>query len=77
MTIRVFGKLKDYFEPVFTLENKVNTIPELRKELIALCPDSDQLLSKCRFAVGNTILGEEESLTNPIEIAVLPPSSGG
>lgn len=77
MIIRVFGSLKNYFEPVFKLNKKVSSISELREELCSLCPTASQLLAKSRFAVGNTIVDECALLLNSQEIAVMPPSSGG
>lgn len=77
MIIRVFGGLKDYFEPVFELNKNVSSVSELREELCSLRPTASQLLEKCRFAVGNTIVDERALLLNSQEIAVMPPSSGG
>ena len=77
MRIKVFGGLKDYFEPTFELETKAETISELRSVLSRINPDSQGLLGKCRFAIGNVIVTEQFSLHTIEEVVVMPPSSGG
>jgi molybdopterin synthase sulfur carrier subunit len=73
--ITLFGQLKDQLGKTIIVVPEVNTIDELKKELIRLYPE----LSNTKFVIavdrkiipGNIILNKES------EIALLPPFSGG
>jgi molybdopterin synthase catalytic subunit len=53
------------------------TVADLRDRLAALHPDRAALLAVCRFAVGDDFVDDAASLEPGIEVAVIPPVSGG
>lgn len=75
--ITVFAGLKDFFEPQFEMDHSFATVEEVAKQLVALNPNSESLLKKCRFAVDNSFVNLEFGLEATSELLVLPPSSGG
>lgn len=78
MKVRVFGGLKEYFEPEFQLAAPFPLfVFELKQLLKDRNPESVELLKKCRFAVSNRFVSEDFELVEVQEILVMPPSSGG
>ena len=54
-----------------------STVADLRGELARICPPLSSLLPRCVFAVGDEFAGETVVLAEGVEIALLPPVSGG
>jgi molybdopterin converting factor subunit 1 len=52
-------------------------VADLRRRLVALYPRLTALAGKCAVAVDAEFAGEERVLTEGVEIALLPPVSGG
>ena len=78
MKIRFFASLKDYFGEELTLKDiSFQSVEELSVYLKDLKPESSNLLEKCRYAVNNSFVNSEVSLSNIEEVLVMPPSSGG
>ena len=77
MKVQVFAGLKEYFEPTFEVDQKVQNIDELKQRLILLRPSSAALLESCRFAVNDDFIDDNFELKESDSIIILPPSSGG
>jgi sulfur-carrier protein len=77
MKVQVFAGLKDYFDPVFEVGQKVQSVDDLKQELIRLEPTSAALLQSCRFAVNDDFVDDDFDLTASDSVIILPPSSGG
>lgn len=75
MTIRLFGQLTDVTgSNCITIDDVANT-DELLQKLIAKFP----ALSNCKYAiaVNKNIIQTKTSLEHDMEVALLPPFSGG
>jgi sulfur-carrier protein len=77
MKVQVFAGLKEYFDPTFEVDQKVQNIDELKQRLILLSPSSAALLESCRFAVNDDFIDDSFELKENDSIIILPPSSGG
>jgi sulfur-carrier protein len=77
MKVQVFAGLKEYFDPTFEIDKEVQSIDELKQQLIRLKPTSADLLQSCRFAVNDDFVNNDYQLKAEDSIVVLPPSSGG
>ncbi|MFO7448088.1 MAG: MoaD/ThiS family protein [Ignavibacteriaceae bacterium] len=76
--INTFAVLKEYFEHSFEIEvNDLNTINDLKEELVKIKPQAQGLLNICRFAVNNTFVNNKAVIYENDNIFVIPPSSGG
>jgi molybdopterin converting factor subunit 1 len=53
------------------------TVADLRSRLVALHPQLADLEAKCAVAVDAEFVGNDWVLTEGVEIALLPPVSGG
>lgn len=77
MKVKVFAKLKDFFEKEFEVTTPVQTVAELQRHLIGLNPASAGVLDACRFAVNDEFVDPEFELKADEYVTVIPPSSGG
>ncbi len=77
MKIQVFAGLKEYFDATFEVDQNVQSINELKQQLIQLKPSSAALLQSCRFAVNDDFIDDNFKLRPTDSIIILPPSSGG
>lgn len=77
MKVEVFALLKDYFEPVFNIEERIISIEQLKQKLVQLKPATASIISACRFAVDDTFVNNEFKLNQNDTVAIIPPSSGG
>lgn len=77
VNIKVFAVLKDYFDENFSIDQGVNTVEDLKKELIERKPHSRNLLASCRFAINNSFVDTDFKLNQNDTIYIIPPSSGG
>ena len=78
LQINTYALVKDFFRPAFEFELQNNaTITDLRDALIKWKPESSSILSRCRFAIGDTLVGDNEPLHESSSIHIIPPSSGG
>ena len=76
MKVEVYAVLKEYFEPQFTISS-IDSVSELKQQLIQQNPGAENILKACRFAVNNEFVLEEYKLQEHDTVAVLPPASGG
>ncbi len=76
MKIEMYALYKDYFDRQFTIQ-PVQTIAQLRAELLQINPAAKEVLTMARFAVNNTFIDEQFFLSADDTVAVIPPSSGG
>ena len=53
------------------------TVADLRAGIGAAWPRRASLLPRCAVAVGNDLVGDEQVLVEGVEVALLPPVSGG
>ncbi len=77
MKVQVFAGLKDYFEPVFEVDQGIQSIDDLKRRLVQQRPSSAALLQSCRFAVNDDFVDDDFGLKSSDSIVILPPSSGG
>ena len=78
LKIVVFGGLKAYFTPEMSLEvDEESTIGELLVRLETSQPTSCNLLSVCVVAIDGTVFPKEHKIGKALEMAILPPFSGG
>ncbi len=78
LQITTYALVKDFFGQHFELEVKNQmTVTELKEELIRLKPESAGIINKCRFAVYDTIVGDDVILQENADVHIIPPSSGG
>jgi sulfur-carrier protein len=76
--LQFFAVLKDVYgaEKSLPCEGTV-TVAMLRKLLVREQAQSQALLDKCRFAVGNQFVSDDYVLEVGEKVLVMPPSSGG
>ncbi|TGK03656.1 MoaD/ThiS family protein [Leptospira selangorensis] len=73
-----FAAVKDHFPDLKKIEvSEGDSIVHLRKILTNTNPDSESILKVSRFAVNQSIVGDDFVLREGSVVAVLPPSSGG
>jgi molybdopterin converting factor small subunit len=77
MEINVFAILKEYFPARFEVQEPVDNVDGLKLFLQRRNPAAAELLSICRFAVGDEIAGAACPLQDSDIVFVLPPGSGG
>lgn len=77
MDIEVFAVLKDFYEKRFTIGETLKDINELKSYMTAQKPEAAGVLSACRFAVNDELVGSHYKLKADDRISVIPPSSGG
>jgi molybdopterin converting factor subunit 1 len=81
MTIRVrlFARARDLAGvDLLTLDLPLGlTIGDLRRHLAAVRPQLAGLLPRCALAVNGEFAQDAQELASEVEIAVLPPVSGG
>ncbi|MBS1664059.1 MAG: MoaD/ThiS family protein [Bacteroidetes bacterium] len=77
MTIHVYAKLKDYFEPEFELEETIGNTDQLQEALVRINGGASELLSTCRFAVREGFIDNTFKLEEHDIVVIIPPSSGG
>lgn len=53
------------------------TYADLRAQFVSEFPQMQSMASLCRFAAGGTFVGEGELVSPGVEIAMIPPVSGG
>jgi molybdopterin converting factor subunit 1 len=53
------------------------TVGDLRRQLATRYPALESLLDRSALAVDDEFAGDEQTLSRPAEIALLPPVSGG
>ncbi|PJZ76200.1 MoaD/ThiS family protein [Leptospira neocaledonica] len=73
-----FAAVKDHFPDLKKIEvSEGDSILHLRNILTHTNPGSESILKVSRFAVNQTIVGDNFVLREGSVVAVLPPSSGG
>ncbi|TGN02078.1 MoaD/ThiS family protein [Leptospira dzoumogneensis] len=73
-----FAAVKDHFPDLKRIEvSEGDSILNLRKILTHTNPSSESILKVSRFAVNQSIVGDDFVLKEGSVVAVLPPSSGG
>ncbi|EIE00145.1 MoaD/ThiS family protein [Leptospira licerasiae] len=73
-----FAAVKDHFPDLKKIEvSEGHSILHLREILTHKNPDSVSILKVSRFAVDQSIVGDDYILREGSVVAVLPPSSGG
>lgn len=73
-----FAAVKDHFPDLKKIEvSEGDSIVHLRKILTNTNPGSESILKVSRFAVNQSIVGDDFVLREGSVVAVLPPSSGG
>lgn len=77
MEINVFAVLKEYFPARFDVLENITDVDGLKLFLQQQNPAAAELLSICRFAVGDEIAGAACPLQDSDIVFVLPPGSGG
>lgn len=78
LRIVVFGGLKAYFESEMLIEaDEETTVSELLHILESSHPKSSNLISVCAIALDGTICSRDQKIGKTIEMAILPPFSGG
>jgi molybdopterin converting factor small subunit len=77
MKVQVFAGLKEYFDATFEVAQDIQSIDDLKQQLILLKPSSAALLQSCRFAVNDDFVDDDFGLNADDSIVILPPSSGG
>jgi sulfur-carrier protein len=77
MKVQVFAGLKEYFDAAFEVDQNVQSVDDLKQQLIRIKPSSAALLHSCRFAVNDDFVDENYHLKASDSIVILPPSSGG
>jgi molybdopterin converting factor small subunit len=77
MKVNVFAVLKDYFDPSFSVNEKLVSIKEVKNKLVQINPQSENILKVCRFAVNDELVSEDHKISDHDVISVLPPASGG
>ncbi|MCR9141757.1 MAG: MoaD/ThiS family protein [bacterium] len=76
--VTVFARLKDFFEPEFTLELPAGTsVAGAVEALSAQRPAAAEVLAASRAAVDDSFVPPGHLLEEGIELFLLPPSSGG
>jgi len=69
--------LKEHFEPNLELAENVQTVTELKAQLMRQNEAARGLLQLCRFAVDDAFVDGDYPLKPTDTVAVIPPSSGG
>ncbi len=77
MTIQVFAVLKDFFAKEFQLSGTINTISDLKQQLVNQNPQAANVLELCRFAVHDEFVEPNYPINSNDTICIIPPSSGG
>jgi molybdopterin synthase sulfur carrier subunit len=77
MKIHVYAGLKDYFQPEFEVEGRVQNTDELIERLLIINDKAGAMLSTCRFAVEEGFIDNAYNLSRNETIVIIPPSSGG
>jgi len=77
MKIHVYAGLKDYFQPEFEVEGRVQNTGELIERLLIINDKAGEMLSSCRFAVQEGFIDKDFKLSGHEIIVIIPPSSGG
>jgi len=78
MKIQVFAVLKDYYSESFEINNpQIDTIQELKNELIKINDSASQIINACRFAINEEFVSGNFQLKANEHIYIIPPSSGG
>ena len=73
-----YAAVKEILGSSFELEvEDESTIEMIRKKIIDLYPDSAGLINKCRFAVNDSIVNNNELIKEIENVHIIPPSSGG
>ena len=53
------------------------TIRDLRQRIAGEHPAVNDILARCAFAIGGVVASDSDVIPNGVEVAVLPPVSGG
>ena len=78
VTVLYFAAARDAAgTPSETLEPAPADVGALRARVAALHPALARLLPRCRIALDQEFVGDEASLRDGVELAVIPPVSGG
>jgi len=80
VTVRVnfYAILKDYFSSSIDLNiDEIRTVSALKELIIRLNEDSGSVVTSCRIAVNNVIIGDNVHFADGDIVDLLPPSSGG
>lgn len=78
LKIVVFGGLKAYFEPEMLEDvSEETSINELLQKLEKSKPQSSKLISVCAIALDGVVCSRDQKIGKTIEMAILPPFSGG
>ena len=77
MKVYTYAVLKDYFDKEFTIDEPVDTVQGLHNLLTQRNPAAATVLSACRYAVKDTFVTNDFSLSTEDVIHIMPPSSGG
>ena len=73
-----YAAVKEILGSNFELEvEDESTIEMIRKKIIDLNPGSAGLINKCRFAVNDSIVNNNELIKEIENVHIIPPSSGG
>jgi molybdopterin synthase sulfur carrier subunit len=77
MKIHVYATLKDYFSSEFELATIAHNTEELKRDLVQLNDQAEQLLNSCRFAVEEGFIDNDYKLKENDTVIIIPPASGG
>lgn len=77
MKIQSYAVAKDFFGRHFELDEPVANVTELKSVLGRQNPAAQALLSRARFAVGDSFIDDNYLLKPDDHVSIIPPSSGG
>ncbi len=77
MKVQVFAALKEHFDPVFEVADKVSSVEDLKQVLVSAKPGVQAILNSCRFVVNDTFIDNDFKFKENDTIFIIPPSSGG
>jgi len=77
MKIHVYATLKDYFSSEFELQTVAHNTDELKRHLVQINDQAEQILDSCRFAVEDGFIDNDYKLKENDTVIIIPPSSGG
>lgn len=77
LQLKLFAALKDHFDEDLEIELSDLSLAELKKALVSVSPQAQNLLLGCRFAVNDTFVNSHHVFNENDLVLILPPSSGG
>ena len=79
LNVRLFARARDLAGADHVVVDLPDgaAVADLRRRLVAAYPKLADLAAKCAVAVGEEFAGDDVALKEGVEIALLPPVSGG